>query len=43
MNFVYIFYNFISAFVLGYALYDWGEREHTRLERKNPADYANDV
>jgi hypothetical protein len=32
----------ISAFIIGYLIYEWGEKEHTRLGRKNPADYAND-
>lgn len=31
-----------TAFLIGYAVYDWGEREHERLARKNPADYANE-
>ncbi|XP_044737340.1 cytochrome b-c1 complex subunit 8 [Chrysoperla carnea] len=30
-------------FALAYLVYDWGEKEHARLQRKNPADYANDV
>ncbi|XP_037070034.1 cytochrome b-c1 complex subunit 8-like [Pollicipes pollicipes] len=30
-------------FLAAYLLYTWGEAEHTRLSRKNPADYANDV
>ncbi|KFM75990.1 Cytochrome b-c1 complex subunit 8, partial [Stegodyphus mimosarum] len=29
-------------FIAGYLIYDWGNKEHERLQRKNPADYAND-
>ncbi|XP_064636758.1 cytochrome b-c1 complex subunit 8-like [Lineus longissimus] len=29
-------------FIIGYLIYDWGEKENARLSRKNPADYAND-
>lgn len=33
---------FFTAFVIGYMIYDWGNKEYDRLQRKNPADYAND-
>jgi UcrQ family len=33
---------YVAAFFLGYLIYDWGEKEHDRLARKNPADFAND-
>ncbi|XP_049865047.1 cytochrome b-c1 complex subunit 8 [Pectinophora gossypiella] len=29
-------------FIIGYLVYEGVEREHHRLSRKNPADYAND-
>ncbi|GAB6025907.1 hypothetical protein CHUAL_011879 [Chamberlinius hualienensis] len=30
-------------FIGGYLLYNWAEKEHERLSRKNPADYADEV
>ncbi|XP_054707975.1 cytochrome b-c1 complex subunit 8-like [Uloborus diversus] len=32
----------VPPFIMGYLIYDWGNKEHARLQRKNPADYAND-
>ncbi|KAF8783378.1 cytochrome b-c1 complex subunit 8-like [Argiope bruennichi] len=29
-------------FILGYLIYDWGNKENKRYNRKNPADFAND-
>ncbi|XP_067422518.1 cytochrome b-c1 complex subunit 8 [Emydura macquarii macquarii] len=29
-------------FVVGYAIYVWGNQEFERLKRKNPADFEND-
>lgn len=33
---------FISAFIIGYLLYEGIEADYARHLRKNPADYAND-
>ncbi|XP_015510144.1 cytochrome b-c1 complex subunit 8 [Neodiprion pinetum] len=30
-------------FLIAYLVYDWAEKEHARLQRKNPKDYENDV
>jgi len=30
-------------FIIGYLIYDLTERQHAALQRKNPADYENDV
>lgn len=32
-----------AAFIIGYLVYDYVESLHTKLSRKNPADFANDV
>ncbi|CAD7081374.1 unnamed protein product [Hermetia illucens] len=32
----------VPPFIIGYLVYDLVEKEHTRLTRKNPADFAND-
>lgn len=36
-----IFY-ILPPFILGYLIYDYGKKEFERLQRKNPADYADD-
>lgn len=35
-------YSLITAFVLLYLIYTWGNQEFERSKRKNPAKYAND-
>lgn len=32
----------LSAFIIGYVVYDQMEKKHKQLMRKNPADYEND-
>ncbi|XP_044748311.1 cytochrome b-c1 complex subunit 8 [Coccinella septempunctata] len=32
----------VPPFVLGYLLYDGLNKEHARLQRKNPADFADE-
>ncbi|XP_076360103.1 ubiquinol-cytochrome c reductase ubiquinone-binding protein [Tachypleus tridentatus] len=31
----------VPPFVVGYMVYDWGEKEHERLMRKQPADVTS--
>jgi len=37
------FFRVVPPFVIAYIVYDQTEKEHARLERKNPADFENDV
>ncbi|XP_015910180.1 cytochrome b-c1 complex subunit 8 [Parasteatoda tepidariorum] len=30
-------------FIMGYLIYDWANKYHAELQRKNPKDYENDV
>ncbi|XP_059622208.1 cytochrome b-c1 complex subunit 8 [Phlebotomus argentipes] len=32
----------LPPFIIGYLVYDYVETMHTQINRKNPADYAND-
>lgn len=32
----------VPPFVLGYLIYDWGNKKHAELNRKNPADFADE-
>ncbi|CAD5212496.1 unnamed protein product [Bursaphelenchus okinawaensis] len=36
-------YFVVPPFTVAYLTYDWGKRENEKFNRKNPADYANDV
>ncbi|BFZ14442.1 hypothetical protein BsWGS_17481 [Bradybaena similaris] len=29
-------------FIAGYLIYDWAKKEHARLQRKDPSEFAND-
>ncbi|CAD5120273.1 DgyrCDS8842 [Dimorphilus gyrociliatus] len=31
----------VPPFVAAYLIYDWGEKEHTRLGRKDPKEFAH--
>ncbi|PZC81995.1 cytochrome b-c1 complex subunit 8 [Helicoverpa armigera] len=35
-------FKWAPPFIIGYLVYEGTEREHTRLARKNPADFEND-
>jgi len=37
------FLRVVPPMFAGYLLYDWAEKENTRVNRKNPKDYENDV
>ncbi|CAD5216988.1 unnamed protein product [Bursaphelenchus xylophilus] len=36
-------YYIVPPAVGTYLLYDWAKKENARVNKKNPADYANDV
>ncbi len=34
---------FTPPLLMAWMVYDWGEKTHDKLQRKNPKDYENDV
>ena len=42
-NLVYFWHSYILAFVLGYVVYDTVEKEHDRLQRKQPGQFDHET
>merc|ERR1711992_235748 len=37
------FFYVVPPFAIGYLIYDWGEREHERLQRKQPGQFDHET